>query len=285
MLIVAVLVGCNSEPSAEIKARSAELSSGFGKQIVAIDSKQDHTISMLTEVKSRVGDLLLRSDDTTKRLESLEAKLIVPTVNRKEVIQSSRSGKPGNDTDSATADSAALEPQETAQANPSQSHQPVALSPAVRLYVSSSENCAPCAQLWRDVDAGEFDGFEVLKADDFDGLRSYPAIRFEYMAASTGWAVRYGYDREQLKWLRKNLLGKKSQAVAVTGVSHGDLVAIHNQLHGGGNWTWPGDLETHLRETHGYGIKSHPVTLINRGTSCPNGRCPTPRRGLFGMFR
>ena len=32
--------------------------------------------------------------------------------------------------------------------------------------------------------------------------------------------------------------------------SHSDLVRLHNQLHGGGSWTWPGDLETHLRTVH-----------------------------------
>jgi hypothetical protein len=76
-----------------------------------------------------------------------------------------------------------------------------------------------------------------------------------------------------------------------------------------GNWS-PTILETakHLREDHGIiadgmshqqmhdahaaahegrpvAIKTPPVQLINRGSQCPNGQCPTPRRGLFGRRR
>ena len=76
-----------------------------------------------------------------------------------------------------------------------------------------------------------------------------------------------------------------------------------------GNWN-PTILETarHLREDHGIiadGLshqqmhdahaaahegrkvanKSQPVQMINRGSSCPGGVCPTPRRGLFGRRR
>jgi hypothetical protein len=76
-----------------------------------------------------------------------------------------------------------------------------------------------------------------------------------------------------------------------------------------GNWS-PTILQTakHLREDHGIiadgmthqqmhdahaaahegrpvPIKTPPVQLINRGTNCPNGQCPTPRRGLFGRRR
>jgi hypothetical protein len=76
-----------------------------------------------------------------------------------------------------------------------------------------------------------------------------------------------------------------------------------------GNWN-PTILETakHLREDHGIiadgmthqqmhdahaalhegrkvANKSQPVQMINRGSQCPGGRCPTPRRGLFGWRR
>lgn len=33
--------------------------------------------------------------------------------------------------------------------------------------------------------------------------------------------------------------------------SHEDMVDLHNTLHGGGKWTWPGDLKTHLIYSHG----------------------------------
>jgi hypothetical protein len=76
-----------------------------------------------------------------------------------------------------------------------------------------------------------------------------------------------------------------------------------------GNWN-PSLLETakHLREDHGIiadgmshqqmhdmhaaahegrqvANKSQPVQFVNRGSQCPGGVCPTPRRGLFGRRR
>jgi hypothetical protein len=76
-----------------------------------------------------------------------------------------------------------------------------------------------------------------------------------------------------------------------------------------GNWN-PSILETakHLREDHGIiadgmsyqqmhdahaaahegrqvAMKSQPVQFVNRGSQCPGGICPTPRRGLFGRRR
>jgi len=34
-------------------------------------------------------------------------------------------------------------------------------------------------------------------------------------------------------------------------MTHGEMVRLHNQLHGGAMHTWPGDLATHLETTHG----------------------------------
>jgi hypothetical protein len=160
----------------------------FTVTVQSIAVKQDHSITMLSEINSRVGDLLLASDDTKQRLETMEASLVSTKTKSEEVIKS------------------ALEPQETARANQSQSHQPVAWSPAVRLFVTSSDSCAPCVRLWEAVAEGKFDGFEVVTSPDFEGLRSYPAIRFRDPASVTGWSVRYGYDDSQLQWLRNNLL-------------------------------------------------------------------------------
>lgn len=34
-------------------------------------------------------------------------------------------------------------------------------------------------------------------------------------------------------------------------MSHKEMVKLHNEFHGGGNWKWPGDLKSHLATTHG----------------------------------
>jgi hypothetical protein len=191
------------------------------------------------------------------------------------------------------------EQQPDTAANDSQSPQHQAdASAAVRLLVSSTAGCAPCAKLWRDVDAGLFEGFVVEKSADFDGLKSYPAIRYEDASSATGWAVVYGYDAAQLRSLKKLL--PKTAAYRTAFWTHGEMVAKHNELHGGGSWSWPGDLATHLATVHGVETngmdqanaqnpvtsKQYAVRLVSRRIlnrvrsrnsyrqSCPAGGCP-----------
>ena len=135
----------------------------------------------------------------------------------------------------------------------------VAESGAVPIFVTSSASCVPCQTLWKDVEAGKFVGFDVRKSADFEGLTSYPAIRFQSAKSPTGWVVRYGYDATQLEWLRANLLTESTVAASPV-MSQNDMIALHNSLHGGGRWSWPGDLETHLRTTHGVMSGGEPVT-------------------------
>ena len=191
------------------------------------------------------------------------------------------------------------EQQTDTTANDSQSPQHQAdASAAVRLLVSSTAGCAPCAKLWRDVDAGLFEGFVVEKSADFDGLKSYPAIRYEDASSATGWAVVYGYDAAQLRSLKKLL--PKTAAYRTAFWTHEQMVAKHNELDGGGSWSWPGDLATHLATVHGVDAngmdqanaqnpitgKQYAIRSVSRGIfgrvrsrnsyrqSCPAGGCP-----------
>jgi hypothetical protein len=183
MLIVAVLAGCDPcscEPSAEIKARAAELSSGFKSQAAENHSK---TIAVIESTRQ---EIVSQNEQIIDTLKIVEASLISSNPN-------------GKESDPASA----VEPQEAAKANPSQSSQPVASPPAVRLYVSHAPfHCPPCERLKRAVANGEFDGFEVVDGDSFPGLRSYPAIRFETPTTTTGWGVVYGYDSNTIPTLR-----------------------------------------------------------------------------------
>ena len=111
ILIVAVLAGCDPcsyEPSAEIKARAAELSSGFKTQAA------EHHEKTIAAIDSTRQEIVSQNEQIIDTLKIVEAKLIVPTPKSEEVIQS------------------AVEPQEATRANQSQSTIPVALSPAVR---------------------------------------------------------------------------------------------------------------------------------------------------------
>ena len=187
------------------------------------------------------------------------------------------------------------QPDTTANDSQPPQHQADA-SAAVRLLVSSTAGCAPCAKLWRDVDAGLFEGFAVEKSGDFDGLKSYPAIRYEDASSATGWAVVYGYDAAQLRSLKKLL--PKTAAYRTAFWTQSEMVAKHNELHGGGSWSWPGDLATHLATAHGvktnnennaqiqllnqrYAVRSVSRKILGIGRvqnlyrrNCPSGSCP-----------
>lgn len=116
------------------------------------------------------------------------------------------------------------------------------------------------------------------------------------------------YDGMTRKWL-KGINSKEKILLAVEAVRSGNVAsvpdmdaiapmdfpymkAMHDSLHGGGNWTWPGDLATHLREVHGVDVASTAVSMmhpqasrtqsrswsVTQNASCPDGNCPKPRR-------
>jgi len=193
-LMLLCAVGCNQEPSAAIKARAAELSSGFRKHAEAISAKQDESLSLLTQVNSRVGDLLLASDDTKQRLESLEASLVK------------------SEPQPLGGDPAAHEPQEIQRANQSQPSIPVALSPAVR-------SSGP------------------LKLS---------------------WNVEGNWNPSILETARHL---REDHGIIADGMSHQEMHDTHAAVH----------------EGRQVAMKQQPVQMMQRGSSCPGGVCPTPR--------
>jgi hypothetical protein len=134
-------------------------------------------------------------------------------------------------------------------------------TPAVRLFVTHAPfNCPPCDAFDRAVARGDLAGFEIEACGDFYGLKSYPAIRWDDASSPSGKKVLYGWSDSYAAWLRKTLLPATNEFVSHAlntnpVVSHEQMVEIHNQLHGGGQWTWPGgtteSLAEHLRTTHG----------------------------------
>lgn len=67
-------------------------------------------------------------------------------------------------------------------------------------------------------------------------------------------------DWETGEWLEKPIVGFTSAGslitlleqnkVQLTAMSHSEMVSLHNQLHGGGDWSWTGDLRRHLETKH-----------------------------------
>jgi hypothetical protein len=178
-----------------------------GEEVVA---KQDESLVILKEnttalaaIKGQVESLSGSVLETRQAVGTMNASLVkTEAVNAKEVIKS------------------AVEPQEVAKANPSQSSQPVASPPAVR-------SSGPLKLSW-----------------NVEGNWK-PSIL------------------ETAKHLRED------HGVNVNGLNH-------QQLH---------DLHAALHEGRQVANKSPPVQFVNRGSQCPGGVCPTPRRGLFGRRR
>jgi len=126
------------------------------------------------------------------------------------------------------------------------------------MYVTTASfPCAPCERLKRDIEAGLFEGIEIRKASSWPSMKGYPSVRFRN-STKTGWLSVSGYDNSTRLFLLKTLLPanrpEQSSTISLPTVhrlSFQAQVELHNRLHGGGSWTWPGNLTQHLRTVHG----------------------------------
>jgi hypothetical protein len=170
----------------------------------------------------------------------------------------------------------------------------VKLPVSIPLAISVTFGCSPCERLKADCAAGKFQGFDVRYTTDWEP-RVYPAIRYPTKTSATGWGVIYGYSGQSTIDKLKLLTDFENPQIAMkaatstvietpvaertTSMLHSDLVSLHNSLHGGGQWTWPGDLTDHLQQAHNVDMRRTAFqSLVRRrnynGRSCASGRCP-----------
>lgn len=115
-----------------------------------------------------------------------------------------------------------------------------------------SETCPPCRAY---VASGKLD---LLKT------------RFKVTVVNTTFDKQWNVDRVPEFWLCRLTDRKKiqrwrgstdlstieayvktlRQPTASVKMSHSEMVELHNSLHGGGQWSWPGNIEEHLRTVH-----------------------------------
>lgn len=142
--------------------------------------------------------------------------------------------------------------------------------PKVVMFTASY--CGPC-QVWkRNVKPVlERDGIKVIEID----VTQASNMVYKVQRLPTFWII----DGESHDWQGSAMVGSQSaetirrkirepgpvtnppparvpKTVKVTALPppvmmHHDLVQLHNSLHGGGHWTWHGDLKQHLRTSHG----------------------------------
>jgi hypothetical protein len=133
--------------------------------------------------------------------------------------------------------------------------------PGVELVVTLADfHCPPCERLKAAIEEGQFSDF-AIRYDNSYRPSSYPAIRYKSTESSSGWSAIVGYDSGTVPFLKSRLLKKGKQGGGTAGyvsraiqhvvMGQREMIQIHNRLHGGGNWTWPGNLKTHLRTAHG----------------------------------
>jgi thiol-disulfide isomerase/thioredoxin len=179
---------------------------------------------------------------------------------------------------------------------------------AARFYVVmfSAEWCQPCQQYKQSGKLKHLQDRFPVSVVDIDEQRQW---RSKVPSVPTFWLCDYDSQKKLMSWtgavdaeIIEAEAKRRSRPRYDDGImpvpvsyssqqmSHSEMKALHDRLHGGGSWTWPGDLRSHLETVHGVdlgqAIKTKPVQLQSRGSSCPGNSCPqSQRRGLFGRLR
>ena len=212
--LITLLVGCNQP------APTSDYSTFTPAYVDVVTSKMDQNVVGLTEVKSAVK-------------ENTEVLLAI-----KALVESNAGG---------------VEPQKTPSSDesspppaPPLKEEPVKPT----LYVSTIKFCDPCNRLKKDIEDGKFSYFTVVYLHDDTWTQGYPVIRWKedgkwMYFTREGKTKNRGYDKNVLRDLKQRFGIKQAT------YSRPNLIELHNELHGGGSWTWSGDLATHLREVHG----------------------------------
>ena len=118
-------------------------------------------------------------------------------------------------------------------------------------------------------------GEEVIKSTPESPAKANTAPA-SLKVATPGTSSRTSSDGTRLKWdvqgnwnptILETSAHLRTHGIETNGMTHQEMADIHADLHEGN--------------------VAAKVKVVNRGTSCPNGRCPVPqRRGLFGgLFR
>jgi len=87
--------------------------------------------------------------------------------------------------------------------------------------------------------------------------------------ASDGTVLRWNIEGNWNPTILETSAHLREHGINTDGMTHQEMADIHASIH----------------EGKPVGMKSETVRYVSRGASCPNGVCPTPRRGLFGKRR
>ena len=132
------------------------------------------------------------------------------------------------------------------------------------LAMWTASYCGPCRN-WKASEKAKIEaaGFRVVQyemtktensrlyADASRGDRQIKNLpTFVWCEWSTGeWVSEPVVGFEYAEKLLPILTTQKPQPQAAR-LTRSQMIQLHNSLHGGGSWTWSGDLETHLKTVH-----------------------------------
>ena len=220
-LLVIPMLGCAPEPP-KVEAPKVEMQ--YVDLVKTVTASSD-------EIKSKTDEINTKLGEQTAVLLQIKALVENP---------------PAGGTESPEPPSSPSQPVPPAPPGQDETVKPT-------LYVSTIKFCAPCIKLKKDIEAGKFIDFNIVPTEDDTWTEGFPVIRWKedgkWMYFTDDKGKNRGYDRNVLKDLKQRF--GINQTMSAPAYRHSDPAQLHNDLHGGGNWNWEGDLATHLRRDHG----------------------------------
>jgi hypothetical protein len=229
-LLLLALAGCSAVDNADVRELKTLLRTS-GDVVV---TKQDETIGILRENTTALTSI-------ADAIETLKAsQTVAETPKEEEVIQSeltpvvAKESQPSVTTDSTSETTGVI------------------LSTR-QWYLVSEPWCAACPAAKAKFIAKGWPESNVLTINQ---CQSRFGFRVPYVPYEFGEPIQ------------RAVVGTQYNSAPRALMSHSDQVALHNSLHGGGQWTWPGNLSEHLQSVHGVSTNA---TAQNHGTNSNTG--------------
>ena len=253
-------VGCATQT--ELTALKSQLRISVQRELIA---KQDESLTILKSntnalaaIKSQI-DTLKASQSQSEPGNGKECDLESdPPSNAETVVNESHGDSPGS--------------------------QPVAVSavelssPVRQWYLVSETWCVNCPKAKAVFLAKGWPAKNVLTINQCKA-------RFGFMVPYVPYEFGEPLSNTPAGPLLRTVTSSRNDAHFGGSLSHSEMKALHDQLHGGGSWTWPGDLATHLATTHGVSTGGAPLTgafFPLQGQSGIQSSRPVVRSNSFG---
>jgi len=243
-LIALLLVGCNQVDNCRLESFRSMLSE-TGVKLTEAQSASVVILHENTAALQKIADSVDSIAQDTK-----QTKEVVESIASQEAVQVESETDCGKEVISSVS-------------TPSEVKETPA-SGGVRLQFWSTASCIYCpaakktAQAAADelgIELEPIDGDKCKDQMEKCKVSRFPTLCIVYKGMTRKWLVGK-HSKKQILDAVEAVRAEKYATVqgAVeppVQMSHAEMVALHNSLHGPGSWNWPGDLAEHLRDVHG----------------------------------